>query len=165
MPGRTSRSSCSAPSWSSKSPTTTCRATASATPPRSAAGVPTATPSPVPTPSSRPSSPPSWPPSSARLRVELLHEDGELLCRVGRCGVPLLVPDLLEVVAHVLHGEVGVVVPRRQPDEEAGNTPGRGGVDLTRDRALLVGQPRHQRRHQLGVDELDHGAEDLLGHT
>ena len=39
-PARTSASSCSAPTWSSRPPTSTCRASGCATPPGSAAGVP-----------------------------------------------------------------------------------------------------------------------------
>ena len=68
-PRRTSASSCSAPTWWSKLPTSTCKARGCAIPPSSGVGAPTAMRAAAPTTSSTPLSLWSWLMFSGRLSV------------------------------------------------------------------------------------------------
>ena len=76
------------------------------------------------------------------------------------------VADLLEVLGHVFHGEIGVVVAGGPADEEPGHGAAGRGVHLAGGRTVFMGQKAHHRGDQLRVHGLfDLLAEDGLGHA
>ena len=106
-------------------------------------------------------------PPPDRRQPRSFDDDAQLVGGVAQEHEVVGALDLVEVVAHVLDGQrrVGLEVPLALTDEHAGDATATHGVGVARHRAVLVGQPRDQRRHQTGrelVGELV--AEDLAGH-
>src|ERR1700722_1990162 len=99
-----------------------------------------------------------------------IPEDGgqllEFPARVLGHDVSLFIADLAPVVAYVLDAEFGVVVARRQADEEAGYDAAGGRVHLAADVDLVRGEPAHKGGDQLGVELLTQfRPEELFRHA
>src|SRR5437868_11589366 len=84
------------------------------------------------------------------LCVQVPHEEVRPGGEVGGYVIAALVVDRLPVLGDVLDGGIGRHVALGLGDEHAGEAAEAGGVDLARDRAVLVGQEGGHRGHQVG---------------